>query len=367
MIYPVSPIHIPQVLIIDDEKYNIEFLKIVLTQSGYQVESARNGAEGRRKASKLRPDLILLDIMMPGESGFETCALLKQDQSVCDIPIVFLTALDDTKNIRRGLDAGAADFIAKPFEYREVLNRIRIHLKIAFGDKFFFSGAKTPEQEAYPVPTAEKNEGICVFIGRDCEKSQNSFCEGALISDGIESLLLLETLKADSHLNREKIRKTLAANSGPHFVPSESMRNIGLSLFGPGTSKTTGDHAEAILAHIDRNNELATVVNSGGPPVIHQSGDTDFTFIEPQTAGMTATGLGLPPCSTFEFRRGDRLFLCTKSVLAGFENIAEGIVHLQNGAAASSGVDLHTACEAMGKTVSAMAGSGKGQFAIIQG
>ncbi|WP_027177691.1 response regulator [Maridesulfovibrio bastinii] len=347
----IIPHYIPRLLIIDDEKYNIEFLQIVLSHSGYIVESAQSGAEGRRKAETFQPDMILLDILMPSESGYETCALLKQNPETSHIPIIFLTALDDHKNFRRGLDAGATDFIAKPFEYREVLMRIRLHLKLLCGDKFMFTGkllgSDKPVIDHVPEFPMEK---ICPFYDdqEEADAKDNSFCEIALISPGLADIIMLEFRDDESTTpSNEKIREIISLSIGPHYTTSEIMRDLGLRLSALGYSEKT----EAKLIHIDLDNDLATIVNAGETPLIHLDSDNQFTFIEPQTFGAGSTGLGYPPCSTVDFKQGHRLIACTPSFLSGFKTLPAGIVELQNTASATAQVDIKTACEAIGRTI----------------
>ncbi|XPV77308.1 MAG: PP2C family protein-serine/threonine phosphatase [Desulfovibrio sp.] len=118
-----------KVLIVDDEPVNLKVLRGILTKSGYEVESANDGLSGRKLAQTMQPDMILLDVMMPGESGFETCQILKDDPATTDIPIIFLTGLDDVDDKINGLDLGAVDYITKPFHFKEVLARIEAQLK----------------------------------------------------------------------------------------------------------------------------------------------------------------------------------------------------------------------------------------------
>lgn len=117
------------VLVVDDDRMNILVLKGVLGRLGFEVLGAASGYEARKVASREQPDLILLDVMMPGESGFETCAQLKQDPSTSDIPVIFITCLSDEPSKMNGLDAGAVDYISKPFNIREVEAKVRNQLR----------------------------------------------------------------------------------------------------------------------------------------------------------------------------------------------------------------------------------------------
>lgn len=112
------------VLIVDDEYAGRETLQSVLEGEGYQLELAENGHQAIEKARTLMPDVILLDIMMPGMTGFEVCHHIRNDPLVAEIPIIVLTALDDRESMLKSLKAGADDFISKPFDRYELRARI---------------------------------------------------------------------------------------------------------------------------------------------------------------------------------------------------------------------------------------------------
>jgi two-component system, NtrC family, sensor kinase len=118
------------VLIIDDTPTNLEVLYPALDQVGYKVLVEMDGHSGIATAQRHQPDLILLDVMMPGIDGFETCQRLKSAPDTSEIPIIFMTALADTNDKVRGLNAGAVDYITKPFQQSEVLARIKLHLSL---------------------------------------------------------------------------------------------------------------------------------------------------------------------------------------------------------------------------------------------
>jgi sigma-B regulation protein RsbU (phosphoserine phosphatase) len=119
----------PAVLIIDDNPSNIRLLEAILKTEGYTPLAALNGQEGRELARRRRPAVILLDIMMPGESGFDACRMLKSDPLTADIPVIFVTAVDDVGSKIKGLTLGAVDYITKPFDKFEVVARVQRHLE----------------------------------------------------------------------------------------------------------------------------------------------------------------------------------------------------------------------------------------------
>ena len=119
-----------RILIIDDTPANISVLFNLLSEEGYKVLIAEDGESGLKKAAKMPPDLILLDILMPGLNGFETCEKFKQQIETAEIPIIFMTALSETEKIVKGFNLGAVDYITKPFQIEEVLVRVENQLKL---------------------------------------------------------------------------------------------------------------------------------------------------------------------------------------------------------------------------------------------
>ena len=115
------------VLIIEDEKLIIVSTQMVLEAAGFRVESAVNGEEGIQKAKSLRPDLVLLDIMMPGIDGWETLTRLKRDPETSGIPVIIFTAREHSRGHQRSAEMGAADYFRKPFEPEELVELVEKH------------------------------------------------------------------------------------------------------------------------------------------------------------------------------------------------------------------------------------------------
>jgi putative two-component system response regulator len=118
-----------RILIVDDVKLNVDFLVAALGQK-YKLSVAMNGQTALEQVKKRLPDLILLDIMMPGMDGYEVCAKLKADPATSAVPVVFITAMHESADVTKGFQLGAVDYIAKPFRIAELQARVHTHLSL---------------------------------------------------------------------------------------------------------------------------------------------------------------------------------------------------------------------------------------------
>ncbi len=120
------------ILVVDDNTDNLQLLNGILSKHHYKVRLAPNGKHALATIKKEAPDLVLLDVMMPGMDGFEVCRYLKEDEQTAKIPIVFISALNETIDKVKAFSIGGADYITKPFKVEEVLARIETHLALHF-------------------------------------------------------------------------------------------------------------------------------------------------------------------------------------------------------------------------------------------
>ena len=119
------------VLVVDDSPDALSLINDALEQAGMDVLVALEGRQALTIAKRIRPDIILLDALMPVMDGFETCEKLKADPQLADIPVIFMTGLTDTTDVVRGLEVGGVDYLSKPINPNELLARMRVHLKNA--------------------------------------------------------------------------------------------------------------------------------------------------------------------------------------------------------------------------------------------
>ncbi len=122
---PGSEVLDADILVVDDNEQNLELLQAYLEEIGARVRPARDGIEAMAEVARQRPDLILLDVMMPRMSGFQVCGKLKSDPATGQIPIIVVTALNEVADVERAVELGADDFLTKPVNRLELITRVR--------------------------------------------------------------------------------------------------------------------------------------------------------------------------------------------------------------------------------------------------
>jgi len=177
-----------RILVIDDLPENVFMLQDRLENEGYEVVTAYDGKTGIAKAISDMPDLILLDVMMPEMTGIEACKILKQDPATADIPIIIVTAKSGADDAKEGLEAGAFDYIKKPFEKIEMLARINSALKLAEAHK--------------QVVEAEKRIMYAATVVTTNHKIKQPLTLMSLSSAAIKRELNKEQISKDAILNR---------------------------------------------------------------------------------------------------------------------------------------------------------------------
>ena len=118
-----------KILVIDDMANNLKILENILLKNNYAVFTALDGSSGIEIAKEIKPDLILLDIMMPDIDGYDTCRHIRDEEELRDVPVIFITAKNQQEDVLRAFEVGGNDYVVKPFFFQEVLHRIRVHVE----------------------------------------------------------------------------------------------------------------------------------------------------------------------------------------------------------------------------------------------
>ena len=186
-----------KILIVDDETINLDFFDVMLSKLGFIVEKAENGVEGLEKVKRFSPDLILLDNIMPRMSGWEMTRILKKDAKYREIPIIMFSALDDVKDKVEGFELGVDDYITKPFNFSEVLARIRAVLR---------------NRELYAqIVVREYRLGLAEELSADIKRNLLDFVKSL---DELDAAIASMTPKNDAEGGKQDNAKLLAAVSG---------------------------------------------------------------------------------------------------------------------------------------------------------
>lgn len=329
----------PTILIVDDEvEYNIKPLRNILEAEGFHVLEANNGFEARKIAREEIPDLILLDIMMPGESGYITCEKLKRNPVTTDIPIIFISANSDSVSKLQGFKLGANDYITKPFDQAEVIARTKVHLKLSLATKQLLkdqmsklSLIKQAQQDILVSPENMPNAKFSVFY-KSLHEAGGDFYDVIKYSDDIYGYFCADVSGHDigSTLATSSFKALLPQNTGLLYSPVDSLKMINSVLFNVLSEYR---YLTAVYAKINRAKGVVEIANAGHTAVIYQPLDGPIKVLD--TKGDI---LGMHDNISLELiefivHRGDRIYMFTDGIIEfdGVKKIsrADGINRLK--------------------------------------
>ena len=310
------------ILVVDDEFVCRTKLHSILGQEGYDVILAEDGRQAMCVAQAYQPDLILLDIQMPDMDGFEVCSNLFLEPKTCQIPIIFLSTMEDEGSKVIAFDLGAVDYIQKPFYSAEVLARIRLHLKLSLSHK-----ALVREQSVHLKELKDAQQSILVSP-KDIPKANfgvsyspihevgGDFYDVLTVNEHIFGYFVADISGHDigSSFITPAIKALLRQNAGPVFNPKETLQNINSVLCG---MMDDGNHVTACYIRLNRSKMTLEIANAGHPPLIYMpiEGEAD-TFI------MEGDILGAFQNVQFGYHqipvvKGDRIFMYSDGLIEG--------------------------------------------------
>ena len=268
----------PTILVVDDTPTILDLVSSILTAEGFHTLVASDGRTACELSHVEQPDLILMDVLMPGETGFETCARLKSDPATADIPIIFLSSLDDVKSKVTGLKIGGVDYIAKPMHGEEVLARVRVHLRIRETNRALVAQQRArleqlrEAQQAILVRPEDCPEASFAVYYKPLEEAGGDFYDvvrlgtdifGYFVADisghGVSAAFLTSAVKA-----------LLRQYAGPMFSPEDTHAR---RRFGHGSDAGRGTIPDSVLRAPEpadasplRNQRRASSADPGNAP-----------------------------------------------------------------------------------------------------
>ncbi len=316
----------PTVLVVDDDSTNVLVLESMLKREGYQTLQAHDGRQAVEMAKQHRPDLILLDIMMPEVDGFQACRSLQQESLTTDIPVIFLSALDDVECKVKAFDIGAVDYVGKPFQKAEVLARVRLHLKLSMSKQAAIA-AQTDKlkqlkdaQQAILVSPEDMPAANFGISYSPLQEAGGDFYDVLPISDKIFGYFVADISGHDlgASFTTPAIKVLLAQHATPLFTAVETMKNLNGVL---STVMSEGNHITASYARLNRTIGQLEIVSGGHPPLILQSQDGGIEVLESQ-----GDVLGVFDSVCFEpvertVRPGDRFFMYSDGLIERFYRV----------------------------------------------
>lgn len=315
--------HIPTILVIDDEFINVRILEGLIQSAGFQTLSAPNGMTGREVAVTQKPDLILLDIMMPHEDGFETCRKLKSDAETTDIPVIFISALADVQNKVHGLEIGAVDYITKPFEKEEVLARIRLHLKLMMAQKAIVEEQAsklrtlTEAQQSLLVNPEDLPEARFAIRYLPVLEAGGDFYDVFALNKNTWCYFVADICGHDLGVSMvtSSLKALVRQNSGPLYTPVETFKNMNMVL---RQLLKNGKYLTAQSCYMNRARQELTVYSAGHPPPVFVPREGEARLLESEGDILGAfDSVFIQPVSV-SIASGDRLFLYTDGLTERF-------------------------------------------------
>jgi phosphoserine phosphatase RsbU/P len=321
------------ILMVDDNPANLQVLFQTLGQLGCKLLIAKSGEAALAITQKARPDLILLDIMMPGIDGFEVCRRLKADAATQKIPVIFLSALDETADKVRGLQLGAVDYVSKPFQPEEVIARVNTHLTIHRLNREVQHQRDQLEHELKVVSQLQRNllpehlphiDGLKLAVHYETSRyAGGDYYDIVALPNGRWGFLVAD---AEGHSAPAAVMMAMTCALFRSCSACEEEGEGMLSYINENLCKVNRESfVTAIYADCDPRSRTFRISRAGHPMPIHYRA-SERRAMEVSCPGVFAMGLEpFPPVPVTEItlEPGDRLLLYTDGVSELFNEAGE--------------------------------------------
>lgn len=316
------------ILVVDDNPLNVKLLETALGKEGYVIHKALNGPRARELALEHIPDIILLDIQMPGENGFDVIKELKNNAETASIPVIFLTGVSEINAKLEGFELGAVDYITKPFHLLEVTARVRLHMKLSIATNSLIASQAAKLQQITEAQTSmlttpdkypDANFGVHYLA---LQEAGGDFYEVLPVSDYIFGYFVADFSGHDistSYLT-SSVKGLLKQNCSPIYQPLESIKMINDVLV---EILPSGKYLTACYARLNRKSKQMRIVSCGHPPVcyIPVDGEARMLNLDGDVIGIFKNVLFGE--EVLKVSPGDRFYMYTDGLI---ENPQEKIV-----------------------------------------
>ena len=310
----------PTILVVDDTPTNLELVASILEAEGFRTLAAGDGPTARGLSRAQQPDLILLDVLMPGETGFETCSQLKSDPLTADIPIIFLSALDDVKSKVTGLKIGGVDYIAKPVHGEEVLARVRVHLRIRETNRALVGQHRVrleqlrDAQQAILVRPDDYPEARFAVHYKPLEEAGGDFYDVVPMGAGIFGYFVgdISGHGVSAAFLTSAVKALLRQYAGPVFSPEDTMRAVD-SVMGQMLGEER--YLTACYARMNPQTHQLTVIGAGHPPLILVTRNGVPRTVELASDPLGVFGAAILRRQDLRVSKGDRFFMYTDGLI----------------------------------------------------
>ena len=308
------------ILVVDDMPINVSILAKALAKEGYVVLTAHDGPHGRHLATTYQPDLIILDVMMPDENGFEVMRRLKDDDRTASIPVIFLTGKDDGESKVKGFALGAVDYITKPFYPPEVKARVHLHLKLHRATNALLDSQAAKLKQLHEAQSAllltpdQLPEARFGIYYASLYEAGGDFYDVLRISRDIFGYFVADVSGHDIQTGflTSALKALLQQNSAPIYTPTETLRMMNRVLLDVLPSEK---FLTACYARLNRTSHTMTIINAGQPPVVYLPRNGDPQLIELGGDVLGAFPQVYHEQSDVPVEEGDRFFLYSDGLI----------------------------------------------------
>ncbi|RJX25084.1 MAG: fused response regulator/phosphatase [Desulfurivibrio sp.] len=308
------------ILIVDDTPINLKLLQISLEREGYRVISAGNGLQARELVLAHLPDLILMDIIMPKESGFEVLEKLQRNPKTNAIPVIFLTGNDDLSSKVKGFELGAVDYIVKPFNTTEVLARVRLHLKLSLATRALVKRQSEKLKQIHdaqaamlvnPADLPRANFGIHYA---SLHEAGGDFYDVLQVSDNISVYMVADVSGHDigTSFITAAVKALIQQNSSLIYSPFDTMTMMNSVLID---ILPEAKYLTAVYARLNRQTLVMSLVNAGHPPVLYVPVKGAAEFIPARGTPVGILQDAYFDACDMKVSQGDRFFIYSDGLL----------------------------------------------------